>query len=231
MGFFDKKYCCICGEKIGLLGNRKLEDGDMCKNCASKLSPWFTERKQSTKAEIEDQLAYREANWQAVQQFHVTDTFGNNQLVYLDVDAKKFLISSYRNYRDENPDVIDLSQITDVSLDISEREQELKFRGPDGHQVPYNPPQYSYTYNFNFIFYIDHPFIHEMRFALCKPVTVAPSQADLRKLEAAHDVHRNANINAFIQRGMRMDPRKEDDYCRAEDECNALYDLIEKLRR
>ena len=25
MGLFDKKYCDICGEKIGLLGNRKLE--------------------------------------------------------------------------------------------------------------------------------------------------------------------------------------------------------------
>ena len=24
MGLFDKKYCDICGEKIGLLGNRKL---------------------------------------------------------------------------------------------------------------------------------------------------------------------------------------------------------------
>ena len=26
MGLFDKKYCDICGEKIGLLGNRKVED-------------------------------------------------------------------------------------------------------------------------------------------------------------------------------------------------------------
>lgn len=28
MGLFDKKYCSICGEKIGFLGNRKLEDGN-----------------------------------------------------------------------------------------------------------------------------------------------------------------------------------------------------------
>ena len=34
MGLFDKKYCDICGEKIGLLGNRKLENGNLCKNCA-----------------------------------------------------------------------------------------------------------------------------------------------------------------------------------------------------
>ena len=44
MGLFDKKYCDICGEKIGLLGNRKLEDGNLCKDCARKLSPFFSER-------------------------------------------------------------------------------------------------------------------------------------------------------------------------------------------
>ena len=48
MGLFDKKYCDICGDKIGLLGNRKLEDGNLCKNCSKKLSPWFSDRKNST---------------------------------------------------------------------------------------------------------------------------------------------------------------------------------------
>ena len=47
MGLFDKKYCDICGEKIGLLGNRKLENGNLCKNCAKKLSPWFSDRRSS----------------------------------------------------------------------------------------------------------------------------------------------------------------------------------------
>ena len=48
MGLFDKKVCDICGEKIGLLGNRKLDDGNLCKDCAKKLSPWFEERRHST---------------------------------------------------------------------------------------------------------------------------------------------------------------------------------------
>ena len=56
MGLFDKKYCDICGEKIGLLGSRKLSDGNLCKDRAAKLSPWFTERKQSTVEEIREQL-------------------------------------------------------------------------------------------------------------------------------------------------------------------------------
>ena len=62
MGLFDKKYCDICGEKIGLLGNRKLEDGNLCKDCAKKLSPWFSDRRSSTVSEIKEQLAYREKN-------------------------------------------------------------------------------------------------------------------------------------------------------------------------
>lgn len=62
MGLFDKKYCDICGEKIGLLGNRKLDDGNLCKECAKKLSPWFEERRHSTVEDIKQQLEYREAN-------------------------------------------------------------------------------------------------------------------------------------------------------------------------
>ena len=56
MGLFDKKICDICGEKIGLLGNRKLDDGNLCKNCAKKLSPWFEERRHSTVEDIKRQL-------------------------------------------------------------------------------------------------------------------------------------------------------------------------------
>ena len=66
MGLFDKKYCDICGEKIGLLGNRKLENGNLCKTCAKKLSPWFSDRRNSTVEEIKAQLAYREENRERV---------------------------------------------------------------------------------------------------------------------------------------------------------------------
>ena len=57
MGLFDKKICDICGEKIGLLGNRKLDDGNLCKDCAKKLSPWFEERRHSTVEDIKRQLS------------------------------------------------------------------------------------------------------------------------------------------------------------------------------
>ena len=69
MGLFDKKYCDVCGEKIGLLGNRKLEDGNLCKDCAAKLSPFFSEWKSSTVDEIKKQLDYREENRKELERF------------------------------------------------------------------------------------------------------------------------------------------------------------------
>ena len=71
---FEKKQCSICGSDIGLLGNRKLEDGNCCKACAAKLSPWFSERRQSTVEDIKAQLEYREANQDQVAAFHATRT-------------------------------------------------------------------------------------------------------------------------------------------------------------
>ena len=87
MGLFDKKYCDICGEKIGLLGNRKLEDGNLCKACAKNLSPWFSDRRRSTVEEIKEQLAYREENKEKVAAFHITRTLGTSTKVLLDENA------------------------------------------------------------------------------------------------------------------------------------------------
>ena len=81
---FEKKECSVCGGEIGLLGNRKLEDGNLCKGCAAKLSPWFSDRRQSTVAEIQEQLAYREANQEKVAAFRTTRTLGERTKVLLD---------------------------------------------------------------------------------------------------------------------------------------------------
>lgn len=66
MGLFDKflekKECGICGKELGLLGKTKLQDGYMCKDCARGLSPFFTRARESTVAQIEQQLAWREKN-------------------------------------------------------------------------------------------------------------------------------------------------------------------------
>ena len=61
MGLFDKKFCSVCGEKIKFLGNRKLEDGNLCGDCACKLSPWFEDRRSSTVDQINSGAYFTQA--------------------------------------------------------------------------------------------------------------------------------------------------------------------------
>ena len=49
---FKKKDCEICGKEVGMFGYKKLEDGEICKDCVKLLSPWFEERRHSTVAQI-----------------------------------------------------------------------------------------------------------------------------------------------------------------------------------
>ena len=122
MGLFDKKYCSICGDKIGLLGNRKLEDGNLCKKCAAKLSPFFSERRHSTVDDIKEQLQYREENKDAVAAFHTTRSFGEDTKVLIDEDARKFVVTRARNLAEANPDVLDYGMVTGVDIEIDNDE-------------------------------------------------------------------------------------------------------------
>ncbi len=166
MGLFDKKFCSICGDKIGLLGNRKLEDGNCCKSCAAKLSPWFSERRHSTVEDIKGQLAYREANKAAVAAFHTTRTLGNNTKLLLDEDAKKFMVTSARDLAAANPDVLSYGDVTGCTLDIDESRDELKRKDNDGKEVSYVPPRYTYEYDFNVVINVNNPYFDEIRFRL-----------------------------------------------------------------
>ncbi len=166
MGLFDKKFCSICGEKIGLLGNRKLEDGNLCKDCAAKLSPWFTERKQSTVEEIKEQLAYREANKEAVSAFQTTRTLGRNIKVLLDEDAGKFMVTSARNIVEANPDVLSFSDVTGCDLNVEESKTEIRYRDANNEVQSFNPKRYAYSYDFYMNIHVNHPYFDEIRFKL-----------------------------------------------------------------
>ena len=166
MGLFDKKFCDVCGEKIKFLGNRKLEDGNLCKDCASKLSPWFSERRSSTVADIKAQLAYREENKAAVSAFHTTRTLGRYTKVLLDEDARRFMVAKTGNISSENPDVLDYSQVTGCDLDIDENRHELTRKDNEGKSVSYNPPRYEYSYDFYVHIFVNHPYFDEIRFNL-----------------------------------------------------------------
>ena len=142
---FEKKECAICGGEIGLLGNRKLEDGNCCKNCAAKLSPWFSERRQSTVEDIKAQWEYREANQEKVAAFHATRTLGESMKVILDEDAGKFIVTSARNWQSVNPDVLSFSDVTGCTLDIEEDKTEIQYKDKEGDRQSFNPRRYAYS--------------------------------------------------------------------------------------
>ena len=166
MGLFDKKYCDICGEKIGLLGNRKLEDGNLCKDCAKKLSPWFSDRRRSTVEDIKGQLVYREENREKAAQFRTTRSFGEDWKVLLDEDDRWFTVTRARDLAEANPDILDFDAITGCRMDIDESRAELTREDADGKDVSYVPPRYEYSYDFFLVISVRHPYFDEMRFSL-----------------------------------------------------------------
>ncbi|MBR3868774.1 MAG: DUF4428 domain-containing protein [Clostridia bacterium] len=168
MGLFDKKYCDICGDKIGLLGNRKLENGNMCKDCAKKLSPFFSDRRSSTVEEIKQQLAYREQNKQILASFSPMFTFGDSDKVYIDPMKASFVVSRRNpgSWSDENPDVIPLSSVMSCNMRVEEDRDEIYTEGKDGQQVSYNPPRYKFSYDFYVDINVNNPYFDEINVKL-----------------------------------------------------------------
>ena len=164
MGLFDKKNCDICGEKIGLLGNRKLADGNMCKDCAKKLSPFCDDRRSSTLAEIKAHLQYREDNKAVLRAFSPMITIdGDSRNIYVDTAKGNFVVSSNKpgNWDSENPDVIPISAITSLTLDIDEDRDEIYYKDAQGNNQSYVPPRYEFYYNFTLKFLVNTPYFDD----------------------------------------------------------------------
>ena len=168
MGLFDKKFCDICGEKIGMLGNRKLEDGNLCKDCAKKLSPFCDDRRRSTVEQIRAHLQYREENKNALRAFAPTLTLGEDKKVYIDQMKGNFVVSRNKpgSWDEENPDVMPIASITSCGLDIDEDRDEIYMKNGQGQNVSYNPPRYNFYYNFKLKFLVSNPYFDDFEVRL-----------------------------------------------------------------
>jgi len=202
MGLFDKKYCSVCGEKIGFLGNRKLEDGNLCKDCARKLSPFFSERRHSTVEEIKEQLSYREANKEKVAAFHPTRTINCREYLILDEDKRQLIVTNHKNWKDENPDVIDFADVTGCDVDVDENRRELYRKNAEGKSVSYEPKRYEYSYDFNMTIAVNNPYFNEI------PLRINDDEISYR---TSAEYHRAELLSAEIRElllGIRADTRK-----------------------
>lgn len=210
---FEKKTCDICGGEIGLLGNRKMEDGNLCKNCNKKLSPFFDERRHSTVADIREHLAYREANKDTLAHFKPTRTLGDYHKLYVDEAGKTFVMSFMRNWRDENPDVVPMSEIADVHIDISDYKNEIKreVKNSKGEteRVSYNPPHYTYSYNFyaEIVMKEDFKWFNKIRMPLNNStidIDYAPASGFLSNLTSGFDPRSNPKYNETERLGQEV---------------------------
>ena len=246
MGFFgklfDKKECSICGGEIGLLGNRKLEDGNMCKSCAAKLSPWFSDRRQSTVAEINDQLAYRENNQGKVAAFRITRTLGENMKVLLDEDAGLFMVTAARNLADANPDVLAFSDVTGCKLDIDEDKTEIEYKDAEGKRQSFNPKRYAYSYDFYIVINVNNPYFNEIRFKLnsssvdndaetllVEPDAVRPPRGNVRPGMGAQVPVGAMRGNSLISNAMEV--RSSVEYRKYEEMGKEIQDALLQVRQ
>ncbi len=183
MGLFDKKYCDICGEKIGLLGNRKVEDGNVCSSCVKKLSPFFTGRKKSTVEDIKQQIAYREQNRQNLNSFNPMRSFGRKTKVYIDDSQGCFIVSRRNDFREENADIISLSQVQNARFEVEEHRSEIYRTNSEGKRVSYTPPRYEYAYEFSIEIDVNSPYFSEIKFELTDDRPDSRNSAEYRRFE------------------------------------------------
>ena len=154
MGLFDvfkKKDCEICGKEVGLLGYKKLEDGEICKDCVKLLSPWFDDRRHSTVEQIKRQIAAREENRCELQAWSHDLCFGEWQKIYIRMEngvPESFVVSSDSNYKDANADIIHFADVSSCDVDIRESHTELMQTNANGERVSYSPPRFEYDYDF-----------------------------------------------------------------------------------
>ena len=127
MGLFDrfkKQDCEICGKEVGMFGYKKLEDGEICKDCVKLLSPWFEDRRESTVAQIKEQLVYREQNAKEHENFTISRKIGDEEYyMYIEEVSgvpTRFFVTCRSDYKAENPDIISFKDVISCAIaDVS----------------------------------------------------------------------------------------------------------------
>lgn len=217
MGLFDafkKKDCEICGKEVGMFGYKKLEDGEICKDCVKLLSPWFDDRRHSTVVQIKQQLAYREENRAALAAFRPTVAYGERYTLRAELVngvPTRFVVERTDSYKEENADIIGFRDVTSFNIDVQESKRELMYRNSKGDEVSYNPPRYEYSYDFYAQIHVNHPYFDEITFQLNR------DSVDLETVERRP---------GFGGTRTGFDPTLYPEYRQYRGECEELEDLF-----
>lgn len=170
MGLFDrftqKKICDVCGEEIGLFGNNKMADGNVCDKCMNKKSPWIRFGKDKTVAEFKEHLEYREDNAAALASFEPTKTIDTDYNIYINENNGDFIVTNVSNWREKNPDIFNLADVTGIEVETTQSRTEEKTKDKDGKSISYTPPHYTYSFKFFVVIHMNHKYVHEVRFCV-----------------------------------------------------------------
>ena len=237
MGLFDvfkKKACCICGNEVGLIGNRKLADGNMCNKCAKKLSPWFQDRKESTVAQIETQLAYRQQNAKELENFSVSRVIGEAYKMYIeevnDVPVR-FFVTDASDYMAANPDIISFKDVVYCVTDIEVRDEEMK-RSEDGKMVSYNPPRYKHHHNFHIKMEVrNNPYFNDIKFCVNRAVVTLESVGGFGNNLVSAFLQGAGVNNSRISTGSISNQREQRRYNEYQQMCQIIEQIVEDGKR
>ena len=193
MGLFSKKECDVCKKKMAMMEGYKCKDGTICNDCKKKMSPLFTEYKNTTIQEVKEQLAYREQNLQRVKEFVAAHTFGEYPKVMIDKKHNWFVVTKATKLSDENPDVFELTDIQNASVEIEEDKRELHFTNKKGKTCSYKPARYEFAYRFKVNIQMNHPFIKKISLKVTKEdVKIISEMQDIEVMLQANEKYQTA---------------------------------------
>ena len=237
MGFFkklfEKKECSICGGEIGLLGNRKLEDGNCCKNCAGKLSPWFDDRRHSTVDQIKAQLAYREQNAKEHENFTISRKIGDEEyIMYIEEEngvPTRFFVTCRSDYTSENPDIISFKDVISCVTDIQVQDEEIKRKNAEGQMVSYNPRRYEHHHDFFIKMEIrNNPYFDEINFRINGSCITLETVGDVRGSMGAAALAGVMQSVGISTAGVQTNSLRNSSEHRRYEECRMICQRIEQ---
>lgn len=228
---FDKKGCAICGATLGVMGNTKLADGVICKDCVRKLSPHYTVRKSDTVQFIVDQQAYREKNKEDVAAFHATRTMGEHTRVLIDTDRQWVIVTSAPSILSANPDVIRYDQIVGCEMEVREDKDEQKKENEEKKMVSYDPPRYSYEYDFYVTLYVNHPYFDRIRFQVNNASVKMEDKISRRVVPRSDVVAKPGGPRPSViqETPSKPDPLESADYCRYQNMTQEIQAALQNI--
>jgi len=162
MSLFDKKYCYMCGKEIGFFSTSIVNGITLCKICGSDISPFANKQRCKKPKQLFEHLKYRKSNKTCLDNFQITRSFGEYDIVCIDENTQKFYVKKFGSKHIENPDIIDCSSITECKLIVDEDYSEYESEKAVEKIVSIISPTYIFEYMLSLKIRINHPWIDEI---------------------------------------------------------------------